>query len=63
MRCVNETFKPSDVAQRNAVSAYMTNRGSASFADIRNDVPVVATLTDGELAQVCQDAGFRVENP
>ncbi len=61
-RCVNQNFVPSSPGDIAVLQAYMNPLADSTFADIRLNVVPLSALSDAELQQVCQDAGFQV-NP
>lgn len=61
MRIVNQHFSGLAKASTLALSGYFTDKSEASFDDVRRDVPSLAALSDSELREVANEAGFRVE--
>lgn len=62
MRAINPKFVGSDPAHIAAIRTYMDQRAAAAFDDIRRDVAVLSALTDGELNQLVNEAGFETSN-
>ncbi len=60
MKILNPKQHQPDVVLVNALKVYMVNKTEADFNELRSDLPFFATLADGEIDQVRQDAGFDI---
>jgi len=62
MRVIDANFVHSSAADMALLRAELSGKAAVSFTDLRSNVAAFSTLTDGELAQIAQDAGFEVDD-
>lgn len=60
MRVTDPSFVHSSNAHIALMNTQLNGKAEVSFADLRANVQQFANFTDGELAQIAQDAGYTV---